>query len=192
MPETSEINSAINCAFSEVVTEIRYGLVEIVRTAYYNRRCKVGVRALMPGINPVSVCVGRDGCLVNDVKYRLNLNNNTVTDGVERIDVFEWDDDPRRLIDNALGRQVDLLEAKILPDQRRAEIVVSDSQMGYALGSELVNIMLTILVTEYFIEVPGASVEDVHIPSRSSTRPSRGKGAGFMISGGLPSLGKHR
>ncbi len=151
--DTCMTDAQIRHAFSEVVTEVRFDMVEIVRTGFYRNRCKVAVRTLYDDVDPVDACVGYKGHLVGEVKNW--LKNEPATQAIDTIEVFEWDDNPVRLIDSALGRQVSLQEIRALNPLKLAAITVSNIQIGKLIGVRGANIIAAMLVTGYDIGITG-------------------------------------
>jgi N utilization substance protein A len=77
------------------VPEIYNGLVEIKSVAREaGQRSKVAVAALQDGVDPVGACVGMRGVRIQSVVRELND---------EKIDIIEWNSDPRVFIAKALS-----------------------------------------------------------------------------------------
>ena len=189
----ANLQSHIRSAFKRVIPAIQEGSVEVVKVSTLDTRCKVGVRAIQPSIDPVWACVGVGGSYVKYIKDLLEhkRSKDEILEWINKIDVYEWDDHSDQLIENALlGQRANLVDIEIFQDQKQAKIVVPEDQIGYALGPGRVNIELAMLATGYHIEIMNAE-NGSYIPSKSSTRQKRGK-AGASISGGLPSLSKRR
>ena len=53
----------------------------------------------------------------------------------EKIDIIEWDEDPRKFISNALS-PAQVLGVYLNPDDGTAEVVVNERQLSLAIGKE--------------------------------------------------------
>ena len=95
--------SLVRRLFELEVPEIFNGNVEIRAVAREaGHRSKVAVAAKQEGLDPVGSCVGLRGVRIQNVVNELNG---------ERIDVIQWDDDPKLFIANALSpAQVDSVD----------------------------------------------------------------------------------
>ncbi len=129
------------------VPEIYNGQVDIKSIAREaGARSKVAVVALQPGVDPVGACVGMRGVRIQSIVRELND---------EKIDVIEWDADPKLFIAKALSparvSQVFLDED---PDEgRTATVVVPDDQLSLAIGREGQNARLAAKLTGWRIDI---------------------------------------
>ena len=94
-------------------------------------------------VDPVGACVGMNGTRVNAVVYEIHD---------EKIDIINWDENPARLIENALS------PAKVISviadsDERTAKVVVPDYQLSLAIGREGQNARLAAKLTGYKIDI---------------------------------------
>ena len=138
----------IRCLFTEEVSEIREGIVElkaISREA--GNRTKMAVWSNDPDVDPVGACVGMNGSRVNAVVSEI---------GKEKIDIIEWSDNAANFIENALA------PAKVIAvvadsDEKKAKVVVPDYQLSLAIGREGQNARLAARLTGFRIDIKSES-----------------------------------
>lgn len=134
----------IKCLFTEEVSEIRDGIVEIKAVSREaGNRTKIAVYSNDPDVDPVGACVGMNGSRVNAVVSEI---------GNEKIDIIEWSDQPAQLIENALA------PAKVIgvvadADLKQARVVVPDYQLSLAIGREGQNARLAARLTGFKIDI---------------------------------------
>ena len=133
------------------VPEIYNGQVEIrniAREAGY--RSKVAVEAIQEGIDPVGACVGMRGMRIQNIIKELNN---------EKIDVIEWDPEPRRFIAKALSpaRVTGVFLHEDLDHPRTATVIVPDDQLSLAIGKEGQNARLAAKLTNWRIDIKSLS-----------------------------------
>lgn len=134
----------VKCLFESEVTEIQDGTVEIkaiVREP--GSRSKIAVWSNNPDVDAVGACVGVNSSRVNSVVDELRG---------EKVDIVNWDDNPGRLIENALS------PAKIVavfadPETRIGKVVVPDDQLSLAIGLKGQNARLAAKLTNYKIDI---------------------------------------
>jgi N utilization substance protein A len=100
------------------------------------------VATTVEGIDPIGAAVGQRGTRVSAVINEL---------GGEKIDIIEYNDDPKKYISNALS-PAKILEVKILP-KNRALAVVQDDQLSLAIGKDGQNVRLAAKLTGWKIDV---------------------------------------
>jgi len=126
------------------VPEIEKGLVEIVAIAREpGVRTKAAVRALVPEIEPVGTCVGASGSRVREVVKELSG---------EKIDIIRWSDDPSELIKSSL-EPASVISIEIDEENKKALVVVPDSELSLAIGKGGQNVRLTAKLTGFDIDV---------------------------------------
>ncbi|MDD5832487.1 MAG: transcription termination factor NusA [Clostridiales bacterium] len=134
----------VRCLFTEEVSEIREGVVEIMAIAREaGSRTKMAVLSHDENVDPVGACVGVNGTRVNSIVEELNG---------EKIDIINWDDNPAFLIENALS------PSKVIcvvadEDARQAIVIVPDFQLSLAIGKEGQNARLAAKLTGYKIDI---------------------------------------
>ena len=134
--------------FEVEVPEIYNGVIEIKAIAREaGSRSKVAVVSHQAGVDAVGACVGLRGIRIQNVVNEL-LG--------EKIDVIEWDEDPQRFIANSLSPasvdRVDLNEA-----EQSALVIVPDRQLSLAIGREGQNARLAAKLTNWRIDIQGAT-----------------------------------
>jgi N utilization substance protein A len=137
--------------FELEVPEIFNGTVElkaVAREAGY--RSKVAVAAKQEGLDPVGSCVGLRGVRIQNVVNELNN---------ERIDVIQWDDDPKVFIANALS-PAQVFSVNINQEGNTAVVVVPDNQLSLAIGKEGQNARLAARISGWRIDIKSASAAE--------------------------------
>ncbi len=130
--------------FEEEVTEVREGIVEIKSISREaGARTKMAVWSNDPNIDPVGACVGLNGQRVNAIVDELKG---------EKIDIIVWDDDPARLIENALS-PAKVVSVDVDIYEKSAKVVVPDYQLSLAIGKEGQNARLAARLTGYKIDI---------------------------------------
>ncbi len=149
--------------FELEVPEISRGLVEIAAIAREpGQRTKVAVHARQEGVDPVGACVGMRAARIQNVVNEL--------DG-ERIDVIQWDPDPRRYVEHALS-PAHVLAVRIDPETNTAEVAVPDPQLSLAIGREGQNARLAARLTKLRIDIkPQTVAERLQAENRGAFAP---------------------
>jgi N utilization substance protein A len=129
------------------VPEIYNGLVEIKSVAREaGQRSKVAVAALQEGVDPVGACVGMRGVRIQSIVRELND---------EKIDVIEWNADPRMFIAKSLS-PARVSQVYLHPDSpsgKTATVIVADDQLSLAIGREGQNARLAAKLTGWRIDI---------------------------------------
>ena len=138
--------------FEMEAPEAAHGTVifkSIVREA--GSRSKVAVASSDPHVDPVGSLVGQRGVRVSTVTSEL---------GGEKIDIIEWNEDPKSFIEEALSpariMSVDLDEA-----EHKATITVSSDQQSLAIGRGGQNVRLAAKLTGWRIDIQSVGGEQV-------------------------------
>jgi len=137
--------------FELEVPEVLNGVVElksVAREAGF--RSKVAVAARQEGIDPVGCCVGLRGIRIQNIVSELNG---------EKIDVVMWNSDTPVFITNALS-PARVLSVELGGGAEIATVVVPDKQLSLAIGKEGQNVRLAAKLTEWRIDIKGASVAE--------------------------------
>lgn len=113
-------------------------------------RAKVAVYSEQSGIDPVGSCVGQKGVRIQSIIDAL--------DGLEKIDVIQWSNDPERLIANALSPAKDLT-VKVNAKDKVAHVSAPQEELPLIIGRDGQNVRLASKLTEYTIEVEGSERE---------------------------------
>jgi N utilization substance protein A len=119
-------------------------------------RAKISVYSEQSGIDPVGSCVGQKGVRIQAIIDAL--------DGLEKIDVIQWNNDPVKYIINALSPAKDL-EVVIDEKAKSAKVKAPKEELPLVIGKEGQNVRLASKLTGYTIEVEGG---DSHRESKDS------------------------
>ncbi len=133
------------------VPEVNSGNVivkEIVREP--GSRAKIAVYSEQSGIDPVGSCVGQKGVRIQAVIDAI--------DGLEKIDVIQWSNDPERFIVNALSPAKELT-IKLDAKEKIAYINAPQEELPLVIGREGQNVRLASKLTGYTLEVVGSEKE---------------------------------
>lgn len=130
--------------FESEVTEVKEGIVEIRSIAREaGARTKIAVSTNDPNVDPVGACVGFNGTRVNAIVNELRG---------EKIDIINWDDDPARLIENALSPSK-VVSVEVSDTDKSAKVIVPNYQLSLAIGREGQNARLAAKLTGYKIDI---------------------------------------
>lgn len=152
----------LHAALSDRVPEIAKHLVEVVAVAREpGLRSKVAVRARIPGINPVGVCIGWGGLRIADVEKRLHG---------ERVSIVAHDDDPAIYATNALGLTGAAAQVTITSQPRIRVFVDTDDDYRLAVGKAGSNVQLARQLTGWCIEICTTNGELPAPPCRHAPR----------------------
>jgi N utilization substance protein A len=132
------------------IPEIFQGVVEIKAIAREaGSRSKVSVWSHQEGVDPVGACVGMRGVRIQALVREL---------GGEKIDIVEWDPDPRVFIAHALSpARVMYVWLEEDQERRTANVVVPDTQLSLAIGREGQNARLAAKLTGWRIDIRAES-----------------------------------
>lgn len=134
----------VKCLFEQEVSEIRDGIVEIRGIAREaGNRTKMAVWSNDSDVDAVGACVGMNGSRVNAVVAELHN---------EKIDIINWDENPARLIENALS-PAKVISVMADPEEKSALVIVPDYQLSLAIGREGQNARLAAHLTGYKIDI---------------------------------------
>ena len=124
--------------------EIAQGTVEIKAIAREaGSRSKIAVRTLDEHIDPIGSLVGQRGVRVNTVTSEL---------GGEKIDIIEWNDNPKKFISESLSpAKVEKIELN--EEQKYATVFVSNDQQSLAIGKGGQNVRLAAKLTGWKIDI---------------------------------------
>jgi N utilization substance protein A len=134
----------VRCLFEQEVAEIREGIVEIKSIAREaGKRTKMAVLTNDEDVDAVGACVGMNGTRVNAVVEELHD---------EKIDIINWDENPARLIENALS-PAKVISVVADSEDKSAKVIVPDYQLSLAIGREGQNARLAAKLTGYKIDI---------------------------------------
>ncbi len=134
--------------FEQHVTEIYDGIVSIESAARDpGYRSKIAVYSRDNSVDPVGACVGMKGARVQAVVSELNG---------EKIDIVPFDQDPARLVCNALAPAV--VKKVIVDDENHSmEVIVADDQLSLAIGKRGQNVRLAAQLTGWKLDIKSES-----------------------------------
>ena len=137
--------------FELEVPEIFKGLVEVRAVAREpGHRTKIAVHSRQEGLDPVGACVGMRGIRIQNIVNELHG---------ERLDVIQWDPDPRKFVAHALS-PAQVTATRIDPETNTAEIAVPDQQLSLAIGKEGQNARLAARLTRFRIDIKPQTVAE--------------------------------
>jgi len=129
------------------VPEVNSGSVVVKKVVREpGNRAKIAVYSEQSGIDPVGSCVGQKGVRIQAVIDAL--------DGLEKIDVIQWNSDPVKFITNALSPAKNL-KVEVNEDKHTAKVLAPHEELPLIIGREGQNIRLASKLTEYEIDVEG-------------------------------------
>jgi len=140
-------NGLLEGLFKREVPEVAQGSVEIkaiVREP--GNRSKVAVFSTQSGIDPVGSCVGQKGVRVQAIIQEFG--------GIEKIDIIQWQEDPKNYIAQALSPAKDL-KVEVDEAEKVAHVFVAPEELSLAIGKEGQNVRLASKLTGYRIEIEG-------------------------------------
>ena len=130
------------------VPEIYYGTVIVKSVAREaGDRSKISVYSDNPDIDAVGACVGSKGARVEAVVEEL---------GGEKIDIVQWDEDPKVFVRNALSPS-QVLEVIVDEENQSTVVVVPDYQLSLAIGKRGQNARLAAKLTSWKIDIKSES-----------------------------------
>ncbi|MEC8064252.1 MAG: transcription termination factor NusA [Pseudomonadota bacterium] len=137
-------NNFLKNQFYTEVPEIHEGSIEIKAVARDpGSRAKIAVKSNDKRVDPIGACIGMRGARVQGVSNELNG---------ERIDIILWDDDPAKIVINALSPgEIDSIT--INEEEKSMEITVNPEQLAQVIGRGGQNISLASELTEWKLNV---------------------------------------
>lgn len=134
--------------FHREVPEVQNGAVEIKTIAREaGSRSKVAVASTQPGVDPVGSCVGQKGVRVQAVINELG--------GQEKIDIIQWNEDPKKFIASALAPAKEIT-IKLNEKNQTAVAFAPENQLSLAIGKEGQNVRLAARLTGWKIDIKSA------------------------------------
>lgn len=146
------------------VPEISNGTVEIRAIARDpGIRSKVAVASHQEGVDPVGSCIGLRGNRIQSIVNELQG---------EKIDVIEWNSDPKELISKALS-PADVNRVELEPDEQTAYVVVPESQMSLAIGRDGQNAKLAARLTGWRLDIKNVEQWEALSVARAAEEAAR-------------------
>ena len=135
----------LKCLFALEIPEIQDGIIEVKAVSREpGKRAKVAVKSNNPTVGAVGTCVGQMGARIQAIIKEI---------GAEKIDVLEWDEEPKKFISNALKpAKISLVTIKSEED-REALVVVPNDQLSLAIGKQGINVRLSVKLTGWKLDI---------------------------------------
>ena len=154
--------------FEQEAPELAAGSIEVKALAREpGSRTKIALASLDAHVDPVGSLVGQRGVRVSTVMSQI---------GGERIDVIEWNDDPREFIREALSpaqpSSVEINEA-----DHRATVTVAEDEQSLAIGRGGQNVRLAAKLTGWNIDIISSGGKEVAEASPVEQDPAEEAGA---------------
>ncbi len=130
--------------FEMYIPEIATGVIEVMAIAREpGSRTKIAVKSNNPNVDAKGSCVGQQASRVKQINEAL---------GGERIDIFNWSDNPIILIAEALTPAKVI---SVLTDEntKKSTVIVPDEQFSLAIGKGGQNVRLASLTTGWRIDI---------------------------------------
>lgn len=146
----------IEYLFRQEVPEMESGAVEIKGIARQSGlRTKIAVASTVPGVDPVGTFVGGHGTRVQSVMNEIGDQ--------EKIDIITFAEDANTYIKNALS-PTEVIRVEIDEANKRARVIVDQSQLSIAIGKAGQNVRLASKLTGYELDIESAEGRDKPAP----------------------------
>lgn len=130
--------------FEMYIPEIASGVVEIIALAREpGSRTKIGIKSNNVNVDAKGACVGLNGSRIKQINDALNG---------ERIDIFEWKENPVQLIAEALT-PAKVISVLVNEEEKRSVVIVPDQQFSLAIGKGGQNARLASQTTGWKIDI---------------------------------------
>lgn len=130
--------------FEMYIPEISSGLIEIMGIAREaGSRTKIGVMSVNGDLDAKGACVGNGGARIKAINQILNG---------EKIDIFEWKDNPVDLIAQAMT-PAKVVSVVINEQEKKALAIVNDDQFSLAIGKGGQNVKLAAFAIGWRIDI---------------------------------------
>ncbi len=140
-------NGLLEGLFKREVPEVAQGAVEIKAIEREpGNRSKIAVASNQSGIDPVGSCVGQKGVRVQAIIQEFN--------GIEKIDIIQWQEDPKNYVTQALSPAKEL-QVEVDEKEKIAKVFVAPEELSLAIGKDGQNVRLASKLTGYRIEIEG-------------------------------------
>ncbi len=131
------------------IPEIAEGIIEIKGIARdAGDRTKIALYSNDSKVDPIGSCVGEGGARIKEVCKALNG---------EKIDLYEWSDDPAKLIEKSLQPAHVTTVLKIDPIHKTSLAVVPDNELSLAIGKSGQNVRLAVQSCGWKIDIKPTS-----------------------------------
>lgn len=131
--------------FETEVPEIYDGIVEIKSVSREaGSRTKIAVLSKDKQVDAIGACIGTRGARVGTIVEELNG---------EKIDIIEYDEDPKKFISAALSPAIVLKVQISADDSKVCRVTVPDGQLSLAIGNKGQNVRLAARLTGWKIDI---------------------------------------
>jgi len=129
--------------FEAEIMEIYEGKIKILKIVREpGIRTKVELQSVDPKLDPVAICIGPKGTKIDSIRRELHG---------EQIDIVVHDEDPERMIAQALG--IENIQRVIIERNRAASVIVSEQDKVVAIGKQGKNVKLAAKLTGMKIDI---------------------------------------
>ncbi|WP_349401822.1 transcription termination protein NusA [Candidatus Phytoplasma solani] len=131
--------------FEENIPEIQEGIVKIMIIARISgERTKIGLLSYDPQVDAIGSCIGENS---NRIKHIIKILKG------EKIDLFNWSEDQKELISNAL-KPAQCIDVIIKNNVNKCALaIIPDDQFSLAIGKLGKNVKLAVEVTKWNIDI---------------------------------------
>jgi len=134
----------ISRLFEQFIPEVSDGTIEVVSIARDpGNRTKIAVKSNSASVDPKGTCIGPQGTRIKQINDAL---------GGEKIDIFNWSEDPIKLIAEALtpAKVISVLADE---ETHKSVVIVPDDQFTLAIGRGGQNVRLACQATGWKIDI---------------------------------------
>jgi N utilization substance protein A len=144
------------------IPEISNGLIEIKGVAREaGSRSKVAIYTDAENVDPVGSCVGQRGARIQTIISEL---------GGEKVDIIEYDEDPKKFISNSLS-PAQTLNIDLNEEEKKAVVKVAEDKLSLAIGKNGQNVRLAAHLTGWKIDILAEGAEKSEEAIEASAAP---------------------
>lgn len=131
--------------FELEIPEINEGIILVYSVAREaGNRTKIAVYSENNNVDAIGSCIGEKGSRINKIIEELNG---------EKIDIVEYNNEPKQFIENALSPAKNLSIFVTDEKKREAMVIVDQDNLSLAIGKKGLNIRLAARLTHYKLDV---------------------------------------
>lgn len=131
--------------FELEIPEINEGIILVYSVAREaGNRTKIAVYSENNNVDAIGSCIGERGSRINKIIDELSS---------EKIDIVEYNNDPKTFIENALSPAKNLSVFVTDDKKREAMVIVDQDNLSLAIGKKGLNIRLAARLTHYKLDV---------------------------------------
>jgi N utilization substance protein A len=144
------------------IPEISNGLIEIKGVSREaGSRSKVAIYTEAENVDPVGSCVGQRGARIQTIINEL---------GGEKVDIIEYDEDPKKFISNSLS-PAQTIEIELIEEEKKAVVKVAEDKLSLAIGKNGQNVRLAAHLTGWKIDILAEGAEKSEEAIEASATP---------------------